>query len=533
MVFSSSVFLFAFLPLVLLLYYNPLNRLPVRMFLVSALFALYCLLMYFSPAGLPVLPLFLIALAGAILFFQKNLAGTDTSGTERAIRNLVLLIASLVFYAYGEPKYIVLLLLSIVVNWGFGLWVGRHARSTAGKWLVAVDLFYNIAVFFIFKYMNFVSANLNAAFSLNLPHADIVLPIGISFYTFQALSYVIDVYRGEVPAEKNPLKVGLYIAMFPQLVAGPIVRYNTVSLELTQRRENWRDFSSGAVRFTLGLGKKMILANPCAYVADQAFNAGGNLTAAAAWAGAIAYTFQIYFDFSGYSDMAIGLGRMFGFHFQENFNFPYIAGSITDFWRRWHISLSTWFRDYVYIPLGGSRVSSTARMVFNLFVVWLLTGIWHGANWTFLCWGLFYFVLLLLERMTGVNRKSSPLGYLYTMPCVIIAWILFRSNSIAAAGEYLGTMFHLTGKPVFKREDLFLLSEYAPFLIAAAVCSFPILPALVRRRFGLERIQNPKIRKAGRKILTFALFAFVLWVFLLAVSFVVKSTNNPFIYFNF
>ena len=291
--------------------------------------------------------------------FLCSLLLKESAGNERSTRNIILLCASLIFYAWGEPVYIVLLLLSIVVNWFLGLLVVPYSNTKTGKWIVALAVLLNVSVFFVFKYMGFVFKNLEMIGVCDLPTVKFILPIGISFYTFQALSYVIDVYRGDAACSKNPLDVGLYIALFPQLIAGPIVRYNSIAKELTCRNESMKNFASGAVRFTTGLGKKMIIANPCAYVADMAFDAApGELTTLLAWMGAIAYTFQIYFDFSGYSDMAIGLGRMFGFHFLENFNFPYIARSITDFWRRWHISLSTWFRDYVYIPLGGNRGQS-------------------------------------------------------------------------------------------------------------------------------------------------------------------------------
>lgn len=542
MVFSSSIFLFAFFPLVLLFYYSPLNKTKWTTQVFSLAAFLFLGVMYFSPKDIPVSCL----LYGAVLLFALYMiysvfrkdpdpaAASVTETPERSSRNLVLLIFSLIFYAWGEPVYILLLLVSILLNYGMGLWVGKHAQTTPGKWLVGVTVFVNVAIFFYFKYMTFVFSELNSAFSLNLPLKEIALPIGISFYTFQALSYVVDVYRGDVKVEKNPLKVGLYIALFPQLVAGPIVRYNTVAEELTNRKESWDDFSAGVVRFSTGLAKKAILANPCGYIADMAFNAPqSEQTVLLCWMGAIAYTFQIYFDFSGYSDMAIGLGRMFGFHFLENFNFPYIAKGITDFWRRWHISLSTWFRDYVYIPLGGNRSKSVLRVLFNLFLVWMLTGVWHGANWTFLCWGLFYFVLLMIERFTGLNKNPRFFCYFYTLPCVIAAWVLFRSETISEAWFFLKTMCGLTDAALFAPYNIFMLGEYAPFLILGALFSLPILPALKARNYYLDRIKNDTCRAAAEKCLTVVSFASIMFVFLLAVSFVVKSTNNPFIYFNF
>ena len=535
MVFSSSVFLFFFLPLVLCLYFNPLNKRP-KLFIASVVLILTGLFLYLVPFHIPVRILFWLTLVAGILYFIFCPIPEKSSEAERTIRNLVLLVSSIVFYAYGEPVYVLLLLSSILVNWFFGLWLGREQNTeTVKKSIIALNLIYNIGVFFIFKYLNFTISNLNDIFNCHLPKTELMLPIGISFYTFQAISYLIDVYRKEVPPEKNPLKVGLYIAMFPQLIAGPIIRYNTISQELTTRQENRNDFSSGVVRFTTGLGKKILLANPCAYLADTAFGNGNGLTTLMAWTGAVAYTYQIYFDFSGYSDMAIGLGKMFGFHFPENFNFPYIANSITDFWRRWHISLSSWFRDYVYIPLGGSRVNSFSRMIFNLLVVWLLTGVWHGANWTFIFWGLFYFILLVAERIAGLNKKSSLWGYAYTMPLVLMGWVLFRASNISEAWFFFKTMFGLAGNGISRPEDWFLISEYFPFLLGAFIFCFPIFRTLVRKRFYSALLHRVFNRPACRivPLLNTVVFIFVLLVFLLAVSYIVKQTNNPFIYFNF
>lgn len=440
------------------------------------------------------------------------------------------------------------------MNYGFGLLAGRYSRTLVGRWVVGAAVLCNVAVFFVFKYMDFVFSNCNFWFHLNLPLSHLALPIGISFFTFQALSYVIDVYRGSdaellhvkdqqnsdadltVKAEKNPINVALYIALFPQLIAGPIVRYTTVAKELTSRVENKNDFTSGLVHFFIGLGKKMILANPCAFIADMAFSAKNDeFSVLLAWMGAIAYTFQIYFDFSGYSDMAIGLGRMFGFHFPENFNFPYIARSITDFWRRWHISLSTWFRDYVYFPLGGSRVNSRLRLVFNLFAVWMLTGIWHGANWTFVFWGFFYFVLLTIEKLTGFDKKKSLWGFLYTMPCVVIAWVFFRSESISSAWYYIRTMFGFGNVPLKTDYAVFQLLEYLPFILLAMVCSLPLMPFLRKHflRTEVTERQPCRCRTIGEYALGLCYFIGISLIFLLAVSYVVKSANNPFIYFNF
>ena len=533
MVFSSSVFLFFFLPIVLCLYFNPLNKKP-KLFIASAILLAALLLLFLIPFHIPVRILFWSALILGLLYFIACPEQENSITAERTIRNLILLIASILFYAYGEPVYVLLLLASILVNWAFGLWLGLPSNTVSKKkWIVALDLVYNIGVFFVFKYLNFTIGNLNRLLDLHLPLTRLLLPIGISFYTFQAISYIIDVYREEVPPEKNPLKVGLYIAMFPQLIAGPIVRYNSISMELTTRRETKSDFAAGVLRFTTGLGKKVLLANPCAYLADTAFGSGNELTTLMAWVGAIAYSFQIYFDFSGYSDMAIGLGKMFGFHFSENFNFPYIASSITDFWRRWHISLSSWFRDYVYIPLGGSRVNSFARMVFNLLVVWLLTGFWHGANWTFLCWGLFYFILLLAERIMGINKKSSLWGYVYTMPMVIFGWVLFRSANIFDAWFYLKTMLGLAGSGWCSPRNLFDLSEYLPFMLASLVFCFPGFKFCLAHRFFHRTAFKWIPAKIFCRIMNTGIFLFIMFVFILSLSYIVKSTNNPFIYFNF
>ena len=374
MLFSSSIFLFLFLPLVLFLYYLPLRG-------------------------------------------------------WREGQNLFLLLASLAFYAWGEPWFVLVMMASILINYAFGLWTARNKQT--GKSLfppVALAVAVNLSVLFIFKYLMFTLGILNSlGASLTLPV--IRLPIGISFFTFQALSYVLDVARGRGEVQRSPLKVGLYISFFPQLIAGPIVKYETVAQQIDCRKESWADISSGCVRFLTGLGKKVLIANQMAVVADRAFGMeAGSLSASFAWLGSLCYTMQIYYDFSGYSDMAIGLGRMFGFHFLENFRYPYRSRSITEFWRRWHISLSTWFRDYVYFPLGGSRVDAPWKHLRNLFAVWLLTGIWHGANWTFIAWGLLYFLLLVLEKYAHVGRGwPAALQWLYTFSMVNFAWVLFRA----------------------------------------------------------------------------------------------------------
>ena len=468
MLFSSSVFLFLFLPLTLIIYYLPLRR-------------------------------------------------------WRQGQNLFLLLASLFFYAWGEPWFVLVMIASILANYGFGLWVDackRAGRSCRAPIVAAVTA--NLGILFVFKYLTFTLGILNSL-GAHFVIPGIELPIGISFFTFQALSYVLDVHRGRGQVQKSPLKVGLYISFFPQLIAGPIVKYETVADQIDNRQESWDDFAAGCARFIAGLGKKVLIANQVAVVADRAFNLGnGELSASFAWLGAICYTLQIYYDFSGYSDMAIGLGKMFGFHFLENFNYPYISQSVTEFWRRWHISLSTWFRDYVYFPLGGSRVDSRAKHIRNLFVVWLLTGIWHGANWTFIAWGLFYFVLLVLEKYAHLGRGWPGWArWLFTLLMVNFAWVFFRADSLGAAAHYLAAMFG-QGAGLWSAEAGLFLRENWTVLLAGAVFSAPV--ALKLRDWAARR--DNAVLDLGYALLLAA-------VFLVCAAFIVKGTYNPFIYFNF
>ena len=459
-------------------------------------FSSYTFLFYFLP---PLLILY-------YLIPRRSLGG----------RNLVLLAFSLFFYFAGGPRHLPLMLLSIAINYVGGLLCGRRRR-----WALVLTMAVNLGLLGWFKYAGFVGENLQAL-GLPLSVPEVVLPIGISFFTFQGMSYVIDVYRGDTPPAKNPLQVALYIALFPQLVAGPIVRYTTVAEELVSRRETFDDFAAGALRFSFGLAKKMLLANNLSLMADEAFSTAP-IGAAAAWLGAIAYTGQIYFDFSGYSDMAIGLGRMFGFHFEENFNYPYISRSVTEFWRRWHMSLSGWFRDYVYIPLGGSR-AGTAKQVRNILLVWTLTGLWHGAAWNFLLWGLYFGVLLLGEKFwwgKALERAPSPLRHLYAMVIVVLGWVLFRCEGLSAVGSYLGAMFGLSGAGW--GQALYFLRQYGVFLAVGVVASLPVKDAL---RAALQR------RKAERAIQWGSALA---GLALLGLSFLqlISSTANPFIYYRF
>lgn len=437
----------------------------------------------------------------------------------------MLLIASLIFYAWGEPKYVLLMIASILVNYGLGLLVDkvRHSKVLS-RIVLTITAVLNLSVLYVFKYLMFTIENINSIAGLNITVPNIALPIGISFFTFQAMSYVIDVYREKGEAQVNPLNVGLYISFFPQLIAGPIVRYETVAYQIKHRVETFDNFSTGVVRFIIGLAKKVLLANTMGVVADYSFNMpNSELTVVMSWLGAIAYSLQIFFDFSGYSDMAIGLGKMFGFDFLENFDYPYISKSVSEFWRRWHMSLGTWFRDYVYFPLGGSRVKSKARLVFNLFVVWTLTGIWHGANWTFLCWGLMYFVLLTLEKLIGWEKKYPnkmiTLRRIYTLFFVLMGWVLFRADSITDAWAYICTMFG-NGELINNSTICYAMNYFVYFIIAILV-STPIF-------------KNFSLKIKGTNPVAYVVSSVGLLVLLIvSVSYIVKGAYNPFIYFNF
>ena len=456
---------------------------------------------------------------------------------HRKLQNLFLLLASLVFYAWGEPKFVFLLMLSIVVNWIFGLAISHNRENKPrSKGILFLMVVFNLSILYIFKYLMFTIANINRLFGTDFNFAKIVLPIGISFFTFHAISYVIDIYRGKAAVQKNLFHVGLYIVFFPQLVAGPILRYSVIADQIMGRKESFEDFSQGVCRFLVGFGKKILLANNFALIADRAFALhSGELSVAFAWLGAVAYTLQIYFDFSGYSDMAIGLGKMFGFHFPENFNYPYISKSTSEFWRRWHISLGTWFRDYVYIPLGGSRVDSKRRVIFNLFVVWSLTGLWHGASWTFICWGLLYFVSISLEKLTGFedigagSAVAAALKHIYTMLLVIFGWVLFRAASIGSAVAYIKTMLFLGGAPFLDSNAIVYLAENKVFLMLGILFSMPVskwLAAWIEKKMagGAAALSG---------LTAFAYPSVLIVLFFAAMSYIVKGSYNPFIYFNF
>lgn len=447
---------------------------------------------------------------------------------HRKAQNYFLTIASLFFYAWGEPKFVLVMIGSIIANWLFGLWADhsrRTQRPRQGKLVILLTVVCNLSLLFVYKYLAFTIQSVSGLFSAGWTVPKIALPIGISFFTFQAMSYVLDVYRGQGQCQRNIMNVGLYISLFPQLIAGPIVRYETVAQEIEHRKETADDFYDGFARFVVGFGKKVLLANSLSLFADAAFGTVSTLSVASAWLGAISYAFQIFFDFSGYSDMAIGLGKMFGFHFLENFNYPYISRSITEFWRRWHISLGSWFRDYVYIPLGGSRVKKP-RLIFNLFVVWLLTGTWHGANWTFIAWGLLYFLLLTVEKLTGLDKRQSKLPgnllrWCYSMLFVLLGWVLFRADSLTHAVQYIATMFGLSGNTLADAIFLADLRGAWVYLLLAAVFSTPIAQYLHKKEWA----SHP----AAQILHSVALVI----VFLLALASVAISSHNPFIYFNF
>ena len=456
------------------------------------------------------------------LFLPCVLFGYYALCRTRRMKNLFLFFSSIVFYGYGEPKFVFVLLLSTIINYILALLIDAIKKRKVIKTCVfIIDLLFNIGLIFIFKYLNFTVDNINSIFNSNITIKKILLPIGISFFTFQILSYVIDVYRGKVKVQKNPINLGLYISLFPQLIAGPIVRYETVEDQIMNRKENTSSFAYGVERFIYGLGKKVIIANTMATIADSIFNSSITLETPQLllWVAAIAYAFQILFDFSGYSDMAIGLGKMFGFDFEENFNYPYISKSITEFWRRWHISLGTWFRDYVYIPLGGSKCS-TIRIIFNLLVVWLLTGIWHGANWTFIVWGLMYFVLLVIEKLTKLDKDTkipSIIKRLYTLFFVLLGWIIFRADNISYALMYIKRMF--TFNNMFSMKVVEVLIENGFIIVFAILLSTPLFKKL---------IENNKVFK--HPIIKDILLAIIL---VLCVSYITKGVYNPFIYFNF
>lgn len=468
MLFSSIVFLFTFLPVVLILYY----LLPVR------------------------------------------------------FRNVILLLASLVFYAWGEPVYLFLMLLSILFNYFSGLDIARNLQDKrAAKRSLVFNLIINLAVLGFFKYEGFVLDTLNGILPVHISYHALPLPIGISFYTFQILSYIIDVYRGNVKVQTNLPNFALYVTMFPQLIAGPIVQYADVDEQLASREVSWTKFGEGSMYFIRGLAKKVLLANTSGMIFTEVSGLEkGNIAVVTAWLGAFAYMFQIYFDFSGYSDMAIGLGKMFGFEFNMNFNYPYVSKSITEFWRRWHISLSSWFRDYVYIPLGGNRVSKI-KHIRNLLIVWFLTGLWHGAAWNFVAWGLYYGVILIIEKYflsPVLDRLPDVVRHIYSIVLVVIGWVLFFSSSFGQAADYIRVMFGAGAHGFADRESMYLLTSNLILWLILIFGSTPLV------HFRYEHMLRTK--KWNTTIINSVVYAAL---FIVCIAYLVTETYNPFLYFRF
>ena len=432
-------------------------------------------------------------------------------------KNAVLLLASFFFYGWGEPKLLWLMVFTIGVFYLCGLAMGRsetHKRA----WLI-VSACVGVGLLGLFKYADFFITSVNTATGLSLPLLKLALPVGISFYTFQCLSYVVDVYRGTVPPQKNPISFGAYVALFPQLIAGPIVRYQAVARELDSREHSWGNLGQGLRRFVVGLSKKVILADNLALLV-KLYRESAEPSVVFAWLYAVAFTLNIYFDFSGYSDMAIGLGRMFGFHFPENFNYPYLSGSVTEFWRRWHISLGSWFRDYVYIPLGGNRVSRV-KWVRNIVLVWMLTGLWHGAAWNFVLWGLLFAALLLMEKaLPGLRKLPNILRHSYVLLAVMLSFVLFNADTLSQAGNDFAALFGFGGLPLFTKETGYYLRSYAPLLIAACIGATP----LIKKVAG----------KLGENHLVQTLEPLVwLGLLLLCTAYLVDGSFSPFLYFRF
>lgn len=453
-------------------------------------------------------------------------------------RNIWLFMVSLFFYAYGEKLYVVLLLASIFMNWKFGLLVDKHREDEKAKGILTLMLICNLGLLGIFKYTNFIVSNIENLLNIEITDVVVHLPIGISFFTFQAISYVIDIYRKHGEVQQSVLGVGLYISFFPQLVAGPIVRYETVAHQILHRKETVAGFAHGINRFIIGLFKKVLIANQMALVADAAFD-GNAGSVAMAWLGMIAYTLQIYYDFSGYSDMAIGLGAMFGFKFNENFKYPYISHTITEFWRRWHISLGSWFRDYVYIPLGGSRNSSKSRLYFNLFVVWFLTGLWHGASWNFIAWGLYYLCFLVVEKTLlsretingySMNIFKKILLHGYSLIVVMFGWVLFRALTLTDAIEYYQILLGMNeAMPATDMKFFITLGEKWMHLVAGIIFCLPIYPKIdgLVKKYGEGQLN---VKSAVFAVLYSAM---ILAMLSISIAYIIKGTYDPFIYFNF
>ena len=439
--------------------------------------------------------------------------------SPRRIKNLILFIMSLVFYAWGEPVYIVLMLVSTLTDYSFGLLLDKPYLTTVKrKGIVALSIIVNLMLLSYFKYADFLIQNVNGLLDTNIPLRELPLPIGISFYTFQSMSYIVDVYRGTAKAQRNWIDFGTYVALFPQLVAGPIVKYNTISEQLQERTETIKMFAEGVRRFTIGLAKKVLLANNIGLLWDTISSSNpDSLSVLTAWLGIIAFAFQIYFDFSGYSDMAIGLGLMFGFRFNENFNKPYIAQSITDFWRRWHISLGSWFREYVYIPLGGNRRGLIIQMR-NILIVWTLTGFWHGASWNFILWGLYFGFILLMEKWWGLKlllHLPRWVRHVYTLMLILIGWVLFAFEEPSLIVSYLSAMWGFNGQTLWNNDTVYFFYTNAILLLVLIIASIPKQHLFKKNELSLFHL---------------------MWygfLFFLSVAYLVDATFNPFLYFRF
>ena len=468
MVFSSLTFLFVFLPIVLLIY-------------------------YISP---------------------------------RPLKNFVILLFSLIFYAWGEPKFIFLIILSILINYIGALQIVKNSSDTEKRKFIFITLLLiDISILFFFKYYGFIISSIGSLFGIDLVIRDIPLPLGISFYTFQQISYIIDVYTKKTKVQKNLINFATYITMFPQLIAGPIVMYNDIESQLKNRNENLTQFSSGVHRFIIGLGKKVLLANSIGAIWSEIKVIPLNeISILTSWIGIIAFALQIYFDFSGYSDMAIGLAKMFGFEFLENFNYPYISKSVTEFWRRWHISVGTWFREYLYIPLGGNKKGNLIQ-IRNLFVVWFTTGLWHGASFNFIAWGIYFGVILFIEKIIFkniLNKLPSFLCHIYTLILVLIGWVIFDMNTLSSAMEYISIMFGLSNNLVVDKLSLFILSNNIVILLIGIICSTTLLPNVFK-----------KLRCSLKKSNIFIIISMYLIIFILSISYLVGESFNPFLYFRF
>ena len=453
-----------------------------------------------------------------------------------ALKNYVLLVFSLLFYAWGEPVYILLMLFASAVDYVNGLLMERFGTTKPKRrFFLCCSVIINLSVLGFFKYADFAIETVNTLFSLSIEPLKLGLPVEISFFTFQTMSYSIDRYRGEVPPEKNYFTYLTYVSMFPQLVAGPIVRFSTIHEELHKRTINWDGFVKGTLRFMQGLFKKVLIANQVGAMWELIRAVpSGELSVASAWLGAAAFTLQLYFDFSAYSDMAIGMGWMLGFHFMENFRYPLSAVSVTDFWRKWHISLSTWFRDYVYIPLGGNRVSVWKHLR-NMLVVWLLTGLWHGAAWNFVLWGLYYGVLLVLEKYVWGKKLASiwkPLQHVYTLLIVLMGFVLFVFDDMGELSLYVQSMFGLAGNPVMHTDVLWYLGNYAVVLLIAVVLAFPVYPMLQRIFENFAKRSGAGVHVCVQGMHFLSVLAYI-GLFLLTTAYLVNDTYNPFLYFRF